>query len=455
MEISVINLPDDFLKKMELLLGTEYKEFLKGYDNDRQYGLRMNPLKVQKDIFEQMDFGFKKVPWAKEGYYYNPSFRPGKHPYHEAGVYYIQEPSAMAVAELLDVQPGENVLDLCAAPGGKSTQIAGKMQGMGLLVSNEINPQRVKILSQNIERMGIKNAVVLNEDSDILAQRFPQFFDKILVDAPCSGEGMFRKDENAVSEWSSSQVEKCAKRQKMILDNAAVMLKAGGILVYSTCTFSPEENECVISEFIKKHSEFEVCDCTFYDGFDYGRAEYGGEEVSKTIRLWPHRLGGEGHFAAKLIKRDGEDVHYESGQNYNKRAEASLYKKFAAEYLNSFEPEGDFLMFGEQLYSIPKSMPSLKGLKAVRPGLHLGINKKNRFEPAHALAMALAFCDAVNVKDMDIELAEKYLKGEVIQDDGYMGWTLMTVDSFSLGWGKASSGMIKNHYPKGLRICNF
>lgn len=452
MEIRVVNLPEDFLKKMELLLGTEYNAFIQGFDNERLYGIRMNPIKVCRDVFEQMDFGLKKILWAKDGYYYESSFRPGKHPYHEAGVYYIQEPSAMAVAELLDAKPGDKVLDLCAAPGGKSTQIAGKMQGQGLLVSNEINPQRVKILSQNIERLGIKNAVVLNESSEALAQRFPQFFDKILVDAPCSGEGMFRKDENAISEWSQLQVEKCAERQKMILDNAAEMLKAGGILVYSTCTFSPEENECVISEFIKKHSEFELCECTVYEGFDHGRKEYGGEELSKTIRLWPHRLGGEGHFAAKLIKRDGQDMHYESGQNYNKRLEISYYNKFAAEYLNNFKTQGDYVMFGEQLYSIPKDMLSLKGLKTVRPGLHLGINKKNRFEPAHALAMALTPLDAVNVKDMDIDLAEKYLRGEVISEDGYNGWTLMTVDGFSIGWGKASGGMIKNHYPKGLRI---
>lgn len=447
-----MNLPEDFLRKMERFLGNEYEAFLEGYKGGRQYGIRMNPLKVSKDEFERMDFIVKGIPWAEEGYYYDPSFQPGKSPYHEAGVYYIQEPSAMAVAELLDAAPGEKILDLCAAPGGKSTQIAGKMRGKGLLVSNEINPRRAKVLSANIERLGIRNVVVLNESPDNIVNKFAGFFDKILVDAPCSGEGMFRKDENAISEWSSAQVGKCAVRQKMILDNAALMLRPGGILVYSTCTFSPEENECVIAEFVKNHSEFEICECKMHDGFCHGHKEYGTEELSRTIRLWPHKLGGEGHFAAKLVKKDGNALDYGTGENYSKNIELSLYNEFAAGYLNNFKVQGDYVMFGEQLYIIPSDMVSLKGLKAVRPGLHLGTVKKGRFEPAHALAMALGFSESVNAVNMDLGLAQKYLKGEVVLQEGYKGWTLMAADGFSMGWGKASVGMIKNHYPKGLRV---
>lgn len=454
----MINLPGDFLDRMERLLGNEYDDFLKSYEKSRQYGIRRNPLKVGKEAFERMEFGLKKVPWADEGYYYDDDTKPGKHPYHEAGAYYIQEPSAMAVAELLDAKPGEKVLDLCAAPGGKSTQIAGKMQGKGLLVSNEVNPGRVKILSRNIERMGIKNAVVLNESTGSLAGKFPLFFEKILVDAPCSGEGMFRKDENARSEWSIDNVEKCAKRQLMILNDAAHMLCVGGTMVYSTCTFSPEENERVIAGFLKEHSEFELAGCNFYQGFDTGHSEWAdGAEVSEAIRLWPHKVAGEGHFAAKLVKKDGESIHYESGENCSKRLDLSMYREFASECLKGNPVDGDFIMFGEQLYCIPEEMILLKGIKVVRPGLHIGVNKKNRFEPAHAFAAALKPSQAANVKVMDISTAAEYINGQTIGDDNLTGWTLMCIegpcsDAYSIGWGKASNGVVKNHYPKGLRV---
>ena len=243
----MLGLPKDFEEKMKRLLADEFDDFLNGYSIERQYGLRLNPVKASAEMLERLDFITGKVPWAEEGYYYDADARPGKSPLHEAGMFYIQEPSAMSVSEMADIKPGETVLDLCAAPGGKSTQIAGKMRGRGLLVSNEINSQRAKILSQNIERMGIANAVVLNEDSYRLSERFPAFFDKIIVDAPCSGEGMFRKDPAARDEWSKEQVLVCADRQKEIIRNAFNMLKPGGIMVYSTCTFSPEENEQVIA----------------------------------------------------------------------------------------------------------------------------------------------------------------------------------------------------------------
>lgn len=457
----MINLPGDFLDRMERLLGNDYSDFLKSYEKSRQYGMRRNPLKAGKEAFEKMEFGLRKVPWADEGYYYDNDTKPGKNPYHEAGAYYIQEPSAMVVAELLDVKPGEKVLDLCAAPGGKSTQIAGKMQGKGLLVSNEVNYGRVKILSRNIERMGISNAVVLNEDTGSLAEKFPLFFDKILVDAPCSGEGMFRKDENARSEWSINNVEKCAQRQLMILNDAASMVRVGGIMVYSTCTFSPEENEQVIAGFLKEHSEFELSDCNFYQGFDNGHSEWtDGADVSKAIRLWPHKIAGEGHFAAKLVKKDGDSIHYETDGNYCKILDLSMYKEFVSDFLKSSPADGNFVLFGEQLYCIPKEMISLKGIKVIRPGLHIGVNKKNRFEPAHAFAAALKPSEAANVKVLDISMATEYINGQTIDDDKLKGWTLMCVegpcpdcpDCYSVGWGKASNGVIKNHYPKGIRI---
>lgn len=449
------NLPEDFLCRMRRMLGDQYEDFLTGYDKDREYGLRRNPLKAATEEFEKLDFGLRSVPWAEEGYYYDPVSRPGRHPYHEAGVYYIQEPSAMSVAELLDVKPGDRVLDLCAAPGGKSTQLAGKMHGEGLLVSNEIMPARAKILSQNIERFGASNVVVLNEPSDRLADRFEGYFDKIIIDAPCSGEGMFRKDDNAADEWSSEQVDICAERQLMIIKNAARMLKAGGVMVYSTCTFAPQENEGVISRFIQSDNEFTIQKCNVYEGFDHGHGEWIDnpcDGIEDTIRLWPHRLGGEGHYAAKLKKADGINREYGLYNNYNKRTDISEYKAFSKEFLNVKEDKEGFMMFGDQLYRIPKEMINLKGLKVVRPGLHLGTNKKNRFEPAHALALSLSSRDVVNCINLTVDEALRYLHGETLECEDQKGWTLVMVDGFSLGWGKCVNGTLKNHYPKGLRI---
>ena len=237
-----MELPQVFRKKMKNLLGEEYEAFLESYDREREQGLRLNLLKTDRERFrEETEFSLKPIPWAEEGYYYGAKDRPGRHPYHEAGVYYIQEPSAMAVVSLLDPKPGDRVLDLCAAPGGKTSHIASRLQGKGFLLSNEIHPARARILSQNAERMGIANGAVFNEDSARLSAAFPEYFDKIVVDAPCSGEGMFRKDEGARAEWSSDKVRLCAQRQAEILENASAMLKPGGTMAYSTCTLSPEE----------------------------------------------------------------------------------------------------------------------------------------------------------------------------------------------------------------------
>ncbi len=462
--MDTLGLPKDFLDKMQELLGEEFEEFLSGYSVERRYGLRRNPVKVSDTAFEKLEFITGKVPWAEEGYYYDADARPGKSPLHEAGLFYIQEPSAMSVSEMADIRPGEIVLDLCAAPGGKSTQIAGKMRGKGLLVSNEINSQRAKILSQNIERMGISNAVVLNEDSYRLSERFPAFFDKIIVDAPCSGEGMFRKDPAARDEWSKEQVLVCAKRQKEIILNAYKMLKPGGIMVYSTCTFSPEENEQVIAWLLENQEDTEILECEMYEGFDAGRTEWLGEHrcgnIDRTIRLWPHKVGGEGHYVAKIRKTGGEEKKYNTGENRSKKTDTVLWKEFQKECLKEINITGDIISFGNQLYCIPKEMPDLSGLKVMRPGLQLGENKKNRFEPAHALAMALAADEKreygikskVTVINMDIEQAAKYQSGEITEcDESFKGWVLMAVNGISTGWGKASGGKVKNHYPKGLR----
>lgn len=468
-EQKIITLPEAFQEKMKKLLGEEYEAFVQSYENERVQGLRFNTLKADiKEALEQIpeEFGLDKILWAEEGYYYSGKSRPGKHPYHEAGVYYIQEPSAMAVVELLDPKPGDKVLDLCAAPGGKTTHIAERLQNQGLLVSNEIHPARAKILSQNVERMGIGNAVVTNEDSGKLTRYFPEFFDGIVVDAPCSGEGMFRKEEGATEQWSPDHVVLCTMRQAEILDNAAQMLKKGGRLVYSTCTFSPEENEGSIQAFLERHPEFTIeqipeKDMKKYESFDHGHPEWvkdGRRELKATFRIWPHHTEGEGHYMA-VLRKEGELRKEEEvpSKKCKYQQDALCFYQNTLKDCEKTLPEWmeNQVLFGEQIYAVPRQMVDYQGLKVLRPGLHLGTVKKNRFEPSHALALYLKPSQVQQHYDCTASGDEilRYLKGETLQTDmpGKNGWVLITVDGYSIGWAKLVGTTLKNHYPKGLR----
>lgn len=466
-------LPQAFLEEMRTLLeGEEYEAFLASYKLPRSYGLRRNPLKYEKIEFEEkMDFGLTQIPHIPEGYYYDPKKQPGKSIYHEAGAFYIQEPSAMEVVELLAPKPGDMVCDLCAAPGGKSTQIAGKLMGEGFLVSNEYVSKRAQILAGNIERMGVTNSIILNEDTERLASRFPLFFDKIVIDAPCSGEGMFRKDEVAIAEWSPENVQICAARQMEILENGARMLKPGGVLVYSTCTFSEAEDEQVIQAFLEKHPEF-VADETVPSQSALEAGAVPGK-IPGTVRLWPHKVRGEGHFAARLRKETDENGGFETPTfSQNKKASGKGKKadkdKVQAENQKAFEEfckdalqeafvqqlleNGRIIWQKEYCYWIPVFCPPLDGLKVVKPGLHLGIAKKNRFEPSHTFAMALKGKDVKTSVELPDPMA--YIGGQTISvADGLgKGWCLATVDGRPIGWGKITGNIMKNHYPKGIRI---
>ena len=477
-----MNLPIEFEKKMKAFLGNEWDDFLYSYDNNRFQALRFNTLKVQSPeermrILKVLGISSdKRVSWADEAYYFDENVRPGKHPYHEMGLYYIQEPSAMSAAALLAPKPGMRVLDLCAAPGGKSTQLATYLGDRGLLVSNEINTQRSRILSQNIERMGIKNAIVTNEDSFVLASHFPGFFNAIQVDAPCSGEGMFRKLPEAIEQWSMENVAICAARQKEILDNAAVMLKPGGVIVYSTCTFSKEENEDVIEYFLERHPDFTL------------------EEME---RFWPHKVDGEGHFVAKLVRRgsvnelgadydlcedscnkvedtglkaDRKTKKNKNSKNRKNETKPALTKenmKLLTEFLDETISEdmaawiknSRLVMFGEQLYRLPDMEVDIKGLKVQRAGLHIGEFKKQRFEPSHSLALALKLSEAKNVVKLtwDDPQTTGFFNGQsvMLSDEQTAeckkGWALVCVDGYTAGWGKVNGTQVKNHYPKGLR----
>lgn len=476
-------LPEAFLERMKRMLGGEYGDFLAALEREPYQALRLNCLKRETgghsaaEALTQNAFAhLTQVPWAENGHYYASGDQPGRHPYHEAGLYYIQEPSAMVPAELLDVHPGEKILDLCAAPGGKSTQIAAKLRGQGILLCNEIHPSRAGILSGNVERMGISNALVTNETPKRLAEFFPTYFDRVLVDAPCSGEGMFRKNPAAGEEWSTENVRLCADRQDEILDFSASMLRPGGRLVYSTCTFAPQENEGSISRFLKRHEDFCILPL---DKADMGLAdcdgvpEWGGgePELKHALRLWPQRVKGEGHFVA-LLQKTGSAQEGNAGYPVNgtvRGVPEKELREFVVFCLETLRVTGSspieelgrmfymgekpvYIRFGSNLYLAPAEMPDPKGLKVLRPGLHLGELKKDRFEPSHALALALCPGNVHNVWNLRSDSdAVSYLRGQTFPAQGEKGWYLVCMDGFSLGWGKLAGGMMKNHYPKGLR----
>ena len=427
-------LPQEFLSRMENQLGEEYPDFLKSLERPRAVALRLNPLKCDG---LSLPFMGENVPWEPMGYYYAPESRPGLHPYHDAGVYYLQEASAMSAVALLDPQPGERICDLCAAPGGKSTQIAGRLMGEGFLLCNEYSPKRAKILSGNIERLGIANALVTNETPDRLAERLPGYFDRVLIDAPCSGEGMFRKEEAAVTDWSLETVEMCARRQAEILDAGAVLVRPGGRLVYSTCTFAPAENEQAVAGFLERHPDFEP---------ETVDAPWFTQEGEGQFRMWPHKLLGEGHFGA-VLRRKGEESAAGEGDSGEKLPK--LWDAFAKE-LGIVLPKGKAVTFGSRVFWAPVEMPSLKGLKVLRPGLELGELKKDRFEPAHALALWLKECKNTENLESGSQQIQQYLTGNVIPSQK-KGWCLVCVDGYSIGWGKGDGAQLKNHYPKGLR----
>lgn len=437
----MIELPVEFKERMKRVLGENAEKFFLSYDRRPYKAIRVNTLKITPEEFKEISpFELKPVPWERNGFYINEE-KAGKNPLHAAGLYYVQEPSAMCAAPLLQVKEGERVLDLCSAPGGKGTQIAQEMHGKGLIVLNEINFSRAKILSQNVERLGITNAAVISENPQKVCDYFQGYFDKVLVDAPCSGEGMFLKEANALAEWSEENVISCAKRQSHILDSAQKALKPNGLLVYSTCTFAPEEDEEQVEKFLKKYPDFKLL---------------------KMQKLYPHECEGEGHFVALLQKTDGEE------------GEVPLFKinapvkeaKFAWEYfvMHTLYSKADYNnlhIVDTTLYSLPDNCPALP-FKTLRVGLRLGeLIKSERynyydFAPAHALAMAIGknwgMCFGVND-----EGACDYLHGLSIRynDEDHLmqyGWFPLVYKGYPLGWCKVTEHMAKNHLPKGLRI---
>lgn len=454
-------LPEKFLSRMETMLGNEFPAFLQSYDFPRKFGLRVNTNKISVEKFLEISpFHLEPIPWIDNGFFYDENDRPSRHPYYFAGLYYLQEPSAMTPANRFSVNPGEYVLDLCAAPGGKATELGAKLQGKGFLVANDISNSRAKALLRNLELFGIKNSMVTNETPAKLAKYFPEFFDKILVDAPCSGEGMFRKDPDVAKTWDETRPEFFSKLQKEIVTQAISMLKPGGELLYSTCTFSPVENEGIISFILENFPEIELLPIADYEGFTNGCPDWGNHDsrLEKCIRIFPHHIEGEGHFLA-LMKKNGCSVSSKITPT-TKPDKAS--KKLLDEFFKNMSQTLDFNRIdirNENVYYLPEAdTASLKGIKFLRNGLFLGELKKNRFEPSQPFAMSLQmkdFRNVINLSSSD-ERVMRYLKGETLilneAEASQKGWHLICTDGFPLGWGKAVGTTLKNKYPAGWRL---
>lgn len=461
-------LPKIFEEKMKKILGEEaYQEYIACYDEPRYYGLRVNTGKISVNEFMKIcPFEIQPVPWIENGFYYNgEEVSPAKHPYYFAGLYYLQEPSAMTPANRLPIEPGERVLDVCAAPGGKATELGAKLEGQGVLVANDISSSRAKGLLKNLEVFGIGNVLVLSEEPGKLTDYFSEYFDKILIDAPCSGEGMFRKDKKMVKAWEEHGPEFFSKLQRNIIEQAARMLRPGGMILYSTCTFDGLENEGTIGYFLDHHPEFVIEEIQPYEGFSKGMPELyqkSYSELSKTVRIFPHKMRGEGHYLA-LLKKDGsasdEQIRYE--KKSRKKLPAELM-----EFVNRIDwgdlggkfEEERVDIHGERVYYMPENLPQLGGIRFLRTGLLLGEVKKNRFEPSQALAMCLSCGSYPNTicLSADDERVIRYLKGETLDVEDMVsskekGWYLFCVDQYPLGWGKLSNGTLKNKYLPGWR----
>lgn len=442
----MIQLPQEFQTRMQSLLKEDYDSFLACFDQPGFRGIRWNPMKCSLETLQKnLPFDITPSPFSPLGFYIpNQVERIGSLPFHHGGAFYVQEPSASSAVTVLSPEPGDRVLDLCAAPGGKSTQIAAMLQGEGLLWSNEYVKNRANILLSNIERMGISNAVVSSCHPEQLCEQLTGYFDKVLVDAPCSGEGMFLHDPGAIEAWSPEHVQSCAVRQKSILDSAAKTVAPNGILVYSTCTYAKEENEGVVLQFLESNPEFQLID----SGVEFGRAS---EKLPQTRRIFPMD-GGDGHFVAKFRKMDGPSYHggYFSAKNGKELKQAAeLYQS-----LCDVKKLPSFFQAGNYLYYLTTEIPDLQGLHILRAGVQLGELKKNRIEPTHHFFMAVKqeTCRQLVALKTEDPAVLRYLKGEEIDcAPSLKGYAGVCVDGVMLGFGKCSGGKLKNHYPKGLR----
>ncbi len=475
-------LPAAFTERMKRDLGDEYDAFISCYDSPRRRGLRVNTMKMTPEEFaERAPFPVKKIPWVDNGFFYPDDVMPAQHPWYAAGVYYLQEPSAMTPASRLPVSEGDRVLDLCAAPGGKSTELAARLHGTGMLVSNDISVSRARALLRNLELFGAERMLVTAETPENLAGVFPGYFDRILVDAPCSGEGMFRKSPAVLEAWSPERTTECSRTQRQILQSAWEMLRPGGWMMYSTCTFSPEEDEQVIAWFLREYPDMELQPIEPYDpGFRPGRPAWadGNAELEKCVRIWPHIMEGEGHFLALMRKQTEEQYATGYGKSEDRRTEdrkaggkkgrdrsaggayagrkrgqaaaGSDDRQLLEDFLSGTEiPVEEVVRYGDRAYLTQDLPDGVKRLNFLRNGLFVGEWKKGRFEPSQPLALALRQYPSVLDLFSSDERVARYLRGETLmldpeKDGDCSGWTLVRVDGFGLGWAKITGNVVKN-----------
>ncbi|HNU04839.1 MAG TPA: RsmB/NOP family class I SAM-dependent RNA methyltransferase [Anaerolineae bacterium] len=464
-------LPLAFMARMAALLDEEFPPFLAMLNQRPVPALRVNTLKLSVEQFLALSpWALTPVPWCPEGFTLDRKVNIGTHTYHEIALYYVQDASAMAVAALTAPQPGERVLDLCASPGGKSTHLASLLAGQGVLVANEIDRGRADVLRRNLERWGATNTLVLNETPERLAERWPGAFDRVVVDAPCSGEGMFRKNEEARYHWSEAHVLGCALRQREILHSAAQLVRPGGRLVYATCTFAPEEDEGVIARFLRSHPDFTLLPAPRHEGFQPGQPAWADwpaapedqtpdPSLAGAVRLWPHKLQGEGHFVAVMQRAgDGPPAAWKPAQLVRLApSDRAALEAFWQPLIGRPLPERLLLRPRQsqevEVSAPPEDAPDTAGLRTAQAGWRLGVLRKGRFEPSHALAMALRAEEVSQRIDQPIggELAARFMRGETLDAPGPDGWVLIAVEDFPVGWGKRVGGVVKNHYPKSLR----
>ncbi len=456
-----MELPASFVENMEKILGSELSEYLASYEKPKFTGLRVNTSKITLEEFEKIHpfRTLKKVPWIPNGYYYTEEDAPTRHPYYYAGLYYIQEPSAMTPASVLPVSKGDRVLDLCAAPGGKATELAAKLSHTGLLVANDASASRTKALLKNLEVFGMPNILITSEMGDRLDRYFHAYFDKILVDAPCSGEGMFRKQAHMIPAWEKQGPRVFAGMQREILDQAAELLKPGGMMLYSTCTFSELENEGSVDDFLKKHPDFHLSDIPWYEGFCPGQPKLvnSGFPLEKCVRLFPHKIDGEGHFLALFIK-DGQSTENKPGRRNRSTKLPPELSEFLKDVSMSLEPSG-IQILDTKVFWMPDGIDRCPGLRFLRSGLYMGELLKKRFEPSQAFAMVLKkeeYASTIDLAASD-ERVIRYLKGETIEVQSEEssrkdGWQLICVDGYPLGWGKLVRGTLRNKYFSGWRM---
>ena len=449
----MIDLPQDYINRMKRLLGDEFPDYMRALEEKPVKGFRVNTDKISLEEFEKINiFGNERIPYVENGFFLEAE-KVGNHPYHHAGMIYVQEPAAMAPAECVEIEMDWKILDMCAAPGGKSSQLKNKLGEKGVLVSNEIIPSRCRILTGNIERLGLKNTVTTCMDTDRIKLIFPKTFDLIMVDAPCSGEGMFRKEEIAVSEWSEENVKKCALRQAEILDNACHCLKDGGYIIYATCTFSLEENEMTVDAFLKRHPDFEIVPLTkrVEENTERGISFEGCscEKIGYAGRFYPHKGRGEGQFMA-VLHNINEPTHI-----YNKEIKAEKPSKEVLDFLNDtlteYDTDNVISYNGNPVYFTPDL--SVEKGTAFSCGVTIGEVKKNYIIPHHQFFMALGRGFKRQIKlEPDSREIQKYLRGEEIETDCPKGWAVVTVKGVPIGGVKVVNGIAKNHYPKGLRL---